>query len=82
MKHSLCLVAEPLNAKPSCVIETWEFQSEQQSTPNTDNTGALIVRRGFWGIVYYTLSKEPPPKIDTDFWNCATSLSALASPEV
>ena len=27
------------------------------------NTGALIIRLGFWGPVYYTYNKEPPNKI-------------------
>ena len=25
-------------------------------------TGALIIRIGFWGPLYYIYSKEPPPK--------------------
>ena len=27
------------------------------------NIGALIIRIGFWGILYYTYNKEPPKPI-------------------
>ena len=37
--------------------------SDSQTTPKTPkpcNVGALTIRIGFWGIVYYAKNKEPP----------------------
>ena len=29
-------------------------------TPKTSDVGALIIRIGFWGPLYYNYDKEPP----------------------
>ena len=34
-------------------------------TPSALNIGALIIRIGFWGPIYYSYKKEPPKNIGT-----------------
>ena len=56
-------LASALHEASGASRETILDQCPPPPPPNEINTGALIIRIGFWGPLYDNYNKEPPPKI-------------------